>query len=158
MHRNCILIVFFAVFLGLASAQNTPTGAETQDRKSFVCPPEPTPEDIAGGTRKFLACEWLDSNAAPHILEAMALYIEGEKNFKQAVDKVLENAPANQDAAADPRWFYKAALGVRDKNGQPTTQGMGAFLEMLATANTRMQDMSSSDKDRLFKEADDVIK
>lgn len=121
MYRKSVAVVLFvAVSLGASMAQG-----------ASPCPPKADDiKDIRTGASKHLACEWLRPAAIEPMLRAMKHYNEGEMHWQEAVNEV-------KNVAIDDDWsFYEAAQGVKDPDGNPSIQGRGAFLEMLATANT----------------------
>jgi hypothetical protein len=144
MRRFAFLLVFFVAFaLRPAAIQ----GANPVQNP----PPDPceTFTDIMGGTAKALACEWLDTDAVVDMLDAMNLSIH---NMPQAgVGKVWAHA---NDAK---REVYGAALILMQN--QPSDHVEAAFLQLLATANSRnTQKMNDVDRANLFNRAEAIIK
>jgi hypothetical protein len=168
MHRNYILIfvmaaAFLAVFPASATAKTkghglqADCGQENKEAAESPCPAQkdtkakkidretcsaqPNPaDDIVGGTRKALACEWRKAAAVQSMLGAMGDYISNHQDH--AVQQVNDNVG------------YKTKVLYKNMQSLPTGEknalGTAVFLRMLASANTLK--ISKDNKDMLIAE------
>jgi hypothetical protein len=178
MHRNyaAIIVCVFAC-LKLVYAQTLPDTPNCPPcpcaECSLTCPPK-EPENIADGTKAALACDWSCSYSVLHVLEALRLYTTNEDKdghlfdppaaAKQALCELLEGNANNEDLYCAAQGLTHVECGSekvkRCLSGatQPDSQGLSAFLEILATANNNPKPVDQDQEDQLFKHARDAIK
>lgn len=171
MHRKLFFTIgFSAVSLALISGQNknakekasdypvpSATQASAAHQTSGNAGASSKTQNISELTKAALACEWIDPNGKQHTLNALRYLtvptpkkrashsLNTEEAADQALSELIEGAPGNED-------LYRAALGEPDKDGRPTAQGLAAFLDMLAKANT-LNKQKPQDEDCLFNDA-----
>jgi hypothetical protein len=164
MHRTCAALIVCAVAsTGLLSGQTPakktdqvcpPKPGEKKGTKQ-PCPPEP-PTDVVTGTKKALACEWINPDAVQDAMTALEFYTIPKEGFadprkaaQKALDALIEGDPCDED-------LYRAAQGEPDAQDQPKAQGQSAFLDALAKANT-LNKKKTADEDQLFTDAGKLI-
>jgi hypothetical protein len=129
-----------------------------EDKKQWPCPPPPDKvTNIEDGTKRALACEWVDPTAVRHVLEALRFYTIPELKNGRGLRTPSESAKEALNQLiikGDPKYtgLYTAATGDPDEQGEPRAQGLPDFLDDLAEANTQNLNKPENEDD-LFKQA-----
>lgn len=122
---------------------------------SPAVPPAKPPDNIEDETKTALANEWTQPDGVKHVLEALKLLTSSSPDPFKLNLEVLSELKLGGRNNEDLEDLYRAAMGVPDRDGRPTVQGLPNFLDILAKANTLKK--KPADEDGLFASTQTII-